>query len=186
IGPEEPGLGERLRSALRWYGQTFKSGESAMLDHLATQPLALAMRRRSSLEQAYGQRAKLNELARAFNAIPGRDRSRVVAEFTNYVRAEQNKQPLPPLSADTRRVLDASKNSLEQLGAIAKELGVHVRTTDGRIRPMKLIGRDYFPRMISDDTRDIFNNRDGSRAADFNNLVNRQIARGVVKTRDEF
>jgi hypothetical protein len=51
---------------------------------------------------------------------------------------------------------------------------------------MRLIGRDYYPRMISRDVQDIFNNRDGNRAADFDALVNRQIANGVVKDRQEF
>ena len=179
-------IGERLQSGVRWFGQTFKSGESAMLDHPETEPLALAMRRRPSLEQQFGQRAQVMQLADAFNAVPGKERARVVKEFTDYVRAEQNKQPLPAIGADTQKIISAGKNTLEQLGQISKELNVHVKTSDGKVRPMRLIGRDYFPRMISDDTRDIFNRRDDTRAAEFNDLVNRQIAQGKVKSRDEF
>src|SRR4029077_8876101 len=170
----------------RWLSAVFKSGESAMLDYRETHPLALSIRRRPSLEQKFGQRAQVMQLADAFNKVSARDRPRVVKEFTDYVRAEQNKQPLPPVSADTRAILDAGKNTLEQLGQISKELNVHVRTSDGKIRPMKLIGRDYYPRMISDEMHDIFNHRDDTRAPEFNAIVDRQIARGVVKSRDEF
>ena len=185
-GGPRAAIGAGLQSSARWLSAVFKSGESAMLDYKETQPLALAMRRRPSLEQKFGQRAQVMQLADVFNKVKAADRPRVVKEFTDYVRAEQNRQPLPPVSADTRAILDAGKNTLEQLGQISRELNVHVRTSDGKIRPMKLIGRDYYPRMISDDMRDIFNHRDDTRAAEFNNVVNRQIARGVVKSRDEF
>lgn len=179
-------LAEQLRGLKTWYGTTFKGGESALLDYKETGPLALAIRRLPSFAQAFGARARVNQLADAFNRVPARDRARVVKEFTDYVKAEQNKQPLPPISRDTQAILGASKHTLEQLGQIAKELNVHVRDSEGRVRPMRLIGRDYYPRMISRDVLDMFNERDGTRVADFNALVNREIARGTVKSRDEF
>ena len=179
-------FGEKLRSGVRWYGQVFKGGESAMLDNPETQPLALAMRRRPSLEQKFGQRAQITQLADAFHSIPRNDRPRVVKEFSDYTRAEQMKKPLPAVGADTQRLIDAGKNSLEQLGQIAKDLNLHVRTSDGKIRPLRLIGRDYYPRMISEDMRNIFNERDGAHAAEFNQIVNDQIAKGKVKSREEF
>jgi N-acetyl-anhydromuramyl-L-alanine amidase AmpD len=187
LGARQPSaVAEKLRSGARWYSHVFKGGESAMLDNKETQPLALAMRRRPSLEQKFGQRAQITQLADAFNSVAPKDRPRVVKEFSDYVKAEQMKQPLPAIGADTRRLINAGKNSLEQLGQISKELNVHVRTSDGKIRPMQLIGRDYYPRMISADMRDIFNQRDGARAAEFNRIVNDQIVKGKVKSRDEF
>ena len=190
VGAGGPGpltrLGSGLSSRARWLSSIVKGGESFLLDRPETRPLALAERRRPSFEQQFGARARVQELADTFNSVPGRDRARVVKEFSDYIRAEQNRQPLPAIGADTRRIIQAGKNSLEQLGQIAKELNVHVRTSDGKIRPMKMIGRDYYPRMISADTQEIFNHRDDTRAADFNALVNREIAAGKVKSRDEF
>jgi hypothetical protein len=185
--PQVKGPGQRPWAELKTKaGAYIKGGESAMLDNPETRPLALALRRKPSMVQRIGQQAKLFQLERAFNSIPGRDRARVVKEFSDYIRAEQMKQPLPAVSPDTARLIAASKDTLMELGKIAQSLNLHVRDSDGKVRPIRLIGRDYYPRMLSADVRDIFNNRDGSRAADFNALVNRQIARGTVKDRQEF
>ncbi len=185
--PAVKGPGKRSWAELKTkVGAYIKGGESAMLDQKETRPLALALRRKPSMVQRIGQQAKLFQLERAFNSIPGRDRARVVKEFSDYIRAEQMKQPLPPVGPDTAQLISASKDTLMELGKIAQSLNLHVRDSDGKVRPIRLIGRDYYPRMLSADVRDIFNNREGSRAADFNALVNRQIARGAVKDRQEF
>jgi hypothetical protein len=189
ITPQAPGakrtMRERMEDWRRGFGLTFKSGESAMLDYKETRPLAVAIRRMPSEVQRFGQHMRLMQLKGVFDSIPKSERARVIDEFTKYTKAEQKRQPLPPIGQDTMRLIQASKDSLERTGQIMKALGVKVQ--DGNIiRDVKLIGSRYFPRMISADTRDIFNNRDGSRAQDFNRIVNDTIAKGVVKNRQEF
>jgi hypothetical protein len=60
-----------------------------------------------------------------------------------------------------------------------------VMQSDGTIRKFRKVA-NFFPRMIDQDTQDIFNNRNGSRAADFNKMVADTIAAGQVANRAEF
>jgi hypothetical protein len=84
------------------------------------------------------------------------------------------------------RLLNARKDTAKGIGGLLKQLNVHVKDSAGRVRPVKLIGDTYYPWRISNDTRDIFNNRDGTRAAEFNRIVQGEIAAGNVKSRQEF
>jgi hypothetical protein len=170
----------------RWFGATVKGGESFALDYPELHPVALALRREPSFRQSFGEQTKIFPLEQALRGIAPKERERVIKEYSDYFKAAQNKQPLPTVSPETIDLIQKTKESLVPAGQIAKALNVHVQQSDGTWRPIRLIGPDYFPRMISGDTRDIFNERNGARRAEFDAIVHNAIARGEVKTRDEF
>lgn len=103
-------------------------------------------------------------------------------EVEHYTREKENKRPLPKLSADAQRIQDAWENIAEFTGLLAQARGVKVAAPGG-YRPMRLIGREYVPRMFAPDfLRAIRNPK--KHAAEFNNYVNELAAMQNITTQE--
>jgi N-acetylmuramoyl-L-alanine amidase len=165
--------------------QTFAGGESAMLDHEETKGLARGIKRRASAEQEIGARIGIHQYVEAWKKVPGKERTRVTNEFKSWIEAEQTGKPKPPIGTDTERLIQMSKDVKEKIGTEMDRLNVHVKDSKGAVRKARLIGRDYFPRKLTEDFKDMIERREGARAGDFNGFVAREIGRGKAKSRDE-
>lgn len=68
-------------------------------------------------------------------------------ELARYTREKENGRPAPALSSTAQKLLDGWKDIAEFTGLLAQRSGVQVLGTGG-YRPIKLIGREYVPRMF--------------------------------------
>lgn len=71
-------------------------------------------------------------------------------ELSAFQREKENGRPTPPLSANAQRVLSGWQDVAEFTGLLAQAKNVKVADAGG-YRPIRLIGRDYLPRMIQAD-----------------------------------
>jgi hypothetical protein len=168
-------------------GRLFKGGESFFLDYHETKPLSLAEHQRVQNSQTIAVRTGVRELEKALKAVGNfKGFTKEFAAYMNHVQRGLTGNP-PSVGPKTRAVIDAWRNFADKTGDEALRLKVRVQQSDGKIRPLRKIGGDYYPRMLSPDTYDIFENRDGSRAADFDELVRQYNASARQPlTRDEF
>lgn len=187
----DPTWWEKQKTA---FSSVFKGGESFGLDHPTTQKIARALRRIPSHRQNIIQYAGIPELQRALADIKGGvvrgvlglgEHAKISKEFSDWFQARDRKQPPPVLSPKADRLVKATVNTLDKLGSIAQRMGIKVTDDKGNVHPFTMI-KNYFPRIISKDTENIFENRNGSRAADFQRLLADAIHKGMVKTKDEF
>jgi hypothetical protein len=163
----------------------FKSGESAMLDNPETRTLAFKIKQRPSIEQRLGADTEVHKVYDAMDAAHKANPKTFHAEWEAYHRAEQSGQPLPAVAPETRAAIDAWKNSASKMFDEMERLNTKVVTSKGNIRPARRIGANYWPRMLSDDFKDIVANRNAHRAGDWQTLVNKEIAAGHIKNEQE-
>jgi hypothetical protein len=164
----------------------FKAAQDYMNDYPETQRLALSLRRQPSYEQDIASRAGVPQLTRYLDSLKGATRDRVIKEFSDYFKAADNRQPLPAVSPEAQKAIDLARTMRDVTGKEAQALGVKVQQSDGTWRDIRLLGPDSAPRMFTADTQDIFDNRNGTRKAEFDAIVQRAIAQGKVKDRAEF
>ena len=175
----------RAAKGLTRHSVLVKSGESFGLDHPTTHALARELRNNPVYRQKITQVAKIPELLRAFKAPMPWERAGISKEFSDWFIARDRGAPLPPLSPKAKALVDATNITLDRLGQIATNMGIKVSDGKGNIHPFTVI-KDYFPRIFSKHTQDVFEHREGLHKAEFDGLVRDAIHKGVVKSRDEF
>lgn len=103
-------------------------------------------------------------------------------ELTMYQREKENGRTPPSLSADAQRVLSGWQDVAEFTGLLAQAKGVKVADAGG-YRPIRLIGREYLPRMIQQDVMRTIRNPERF-PAEFNRLAG-EVATQRGITNDE-
>lgn len=110
--------------------------------------LAKAIRRHVDIEQEiHGQ--LVSELSSKTKGMTAKATKTAIAELEPYLAAKENGRPLPALSSNAKAILDAWQSIAEKTGqmSLAHKVQVFDPATGG-YRDMKLIGKDYVPRMF--------------------------------------
>ena len=177
----------RAAKGLTRHSVLVKSGESFGLDHPTTEKLAKAERYNPVWRQKFYQVARVSELARALKDIGGgQEREATLKYFSDWADARDTGNPLPPPpSPKAKRLTDAAGATLDRLGQMATNMGIKAKDEFGNAHPFTML-KNYFPRMFSQKTKDIFEHRDGLHKAEFDRLYHDALKKGVVKTRAEF
>lgn len=135
------------------------------------QMLSQATRKHVDLEQElFGQLS--TEFQSAVKGMASDTAAKAFDEVAPYLAAKENGRPLPTLSADAQKLVNAWENIAEQTGQISTANAVQVfDPTTGAHRPMHAIGRDYVPRMLKQEVEQVLRDPDRNTPL-FNNLVN--------------
>lgn len=180
-----PKLSKSQRVTVSQGLKAFKGGEDYLNDYAETRALGLQERRYPSFAQKFASDTKEPELRRQSDKAS----KSVKAEFEAWNDAEQNGLPLPKVSPEAAKLINAAKDTFQGMGAIMKRQGTLVQESSGKIRPARIIGRSFFPRSPNQNMLDIWKYRDtnevnpatGNRYSDdFNAVVNESLRAGEL------
>jgi hypothetical protein len=160
-----------------------KTGESAMLDNPETRRLAVAVKREDAVHQRMLTDVKMNQFHDSMRNFTKQQH----AEFGSYMKARETGQPLPAITPEVQRAVKAWDDSSHLMANEMERLNHKVIDENGKIRPFKRLGYGrHWPRMLSDDFKDMVANRNHSRSADYQAYIAKEQAAGRIKNEQEF
>jgi hypothetical protein len=185
IGTPPSGSTDWLEIAPWWKrgGVSFaREGASPILQTRQKNPIGQALGKATDKQfdveaDLFGRMSK--DLSRGTQGMSKGQQDRAMERLSTYLQEKENGRPTPPLTADAQRLLNSWQDVAEFTGLLAQAKNVKV-SDGGGYRLMRLIGRDYLPRMINNDVMRAI--RDPQRHVTlFNKLVGELAAqRGIT------
>lgn len=151
IGAPPSGSARWLKIEPWWKRPGFeREGASLILQQRQENPIGKALGRATDKQfdvQDELQGKMWKKMDDATRGMSSKEQDAAFDELAKYTREKENGRPVPTLSPLAQKLLTAWQDIAEFTGLLAQAKGVKVAAKGG-YRPMRLIGREYVPRMF--------------------------------------